>query len=88
MTLEIASGVIAIAGILIAAWLWLGKRTAVLVIPLLVLFPQPAQAFTWQDLFKSRQQQAQPGPVNGKCPTLQVRRKSGSKTVQAGRPKY
>lgn len=39
--------------------LWLGKRTAVLVLPLLVLFPQPAQAFTWQDLFKSRQQQAQ-----------------------------
>ena len=29
MTLEIASGVIAIAGILIAAWLWLGKRTLV-----------------------------------------------------------
>ncbi len=27
MTLEIASGIIAIAGILIAAWLWLGKRT-------------------------------------------------------------
>ena len=29
MTLEIASGFIAIAGILIAAWLWLGKRTLV-----------------------------------------------------------
>ena len=29
MTLEIASGIIAIAGILIAAWLWLGKRTLV-----------------------------------------------------------
>ncbi len=29
MTLEITSGVVAIAGILIAAWLWLGKRTLV-----------------------------------------------------------
>lgn len=29
MTLEITSGIIAIAGILIAAWLWLGKRTTV-----------------------------------------------------------
>ena len=29
LTLEIASGIIAIAGILIAAWLWLGKRTLV-----------------------------------------------------------
>ena len=29
MTLEITSGIIAIAGILIAAWLWLGKRTLV-----------------------------------------------------------
>ena len=26
MTLEITSGIVAIAGILIAAWLWLGKR--------------------------------------------------------------
>lgn len=29
LTLEITSGVVAIAGILIAAWLWLGKRTLV-----------------------------------------------------------
>ena len=29
MTLEITSGIVAIAGILIAAWLWLGKRTLV-----------------------------------------------------------
>ena len=29
MTLEMTSGVVAIAGILIAAWLWLGKRTLV-----------------------------------------------------------
>lgn len=29
LTTEITSGVVAIAGILIAAWLWLGKRTLV-----------------------------------------------------------
>lgn len=39
--------------------LWLGKRTTVLVIPALLLLPPPTQAFEWQDLFKSRQQQAQ-----------------------------
>jgi len=39
--------------------LWLGKRTAIMVIPALLLLPPPAQAFEWQDLFKSRQQQAQ-----------------------------
>ncbi|KAI3489354.1 hypothetical protein L1887_46399 [Cichorium endivia] len=30
LTLEITSGVVAIAGILIAAWLWLGKRKGLL----------------------------------------------------------
>jgi Ca-activated chloride channel family protein len=39
--------------------LWLGKRTAIMVIPALLLLPPPTQAFEWQDLFKSRQQQAQ-----------------------------
>jgi Ca-activated chloride channel family protein len=39
--------------------LWLGKRTAILVIPVLLLLPPPTEAFSWQDLFKSRQQQAQ-----------------------------
>ena len=39
--------------------LWLGKRTAVLILPLILLLPPPSQAFEWQDLFKSRQQQAQ-----------------------------
>lgn len=39
--------------------LWLGKRTAVLVLPILLLLPPPSQAMSWQDLFKSRQQQAQ-----------------------------
>jgi Ca-activated chloride channel family protein len=39
--------------------LWLGKRSAVLVLPALLLLPPPTQAFDWQDLFKSRQQQAQ-----------------------------
>lgn len=38
--------------------LWLGKRSAVLVLPALLLLPPPTQAFDWQDLFKSRQQQA------------------------------
>jgi NADH-quinone oxidoreductase subunit L len=33
LTLEITSGVVAIAGILIAAWLWLGKRTLVTPLP-------------------------------------------------------
>lgn len=39
--------------------LWLGKRSAVLILPLILLLPPPSQAFEWQDLFKSRQQQAQ-----------------------------
>jgi Ca-activated chloride channel homolog len=39
--------------------LWLGKRMAIMVIPALLLLPPPTQAFEWQDLFKSRQQQAQ-----------------------------
>ncbi len=39
--------------------LWLGKRTAIMVLPLLLLMPPPTQALDWQDLLKSRQQQAQ-----------------------------
>lgn len=39
--------------------LWLGKRTAILVLPVLLLLPPPTEAYSWQDLFKSRQQQAQ-----------------------------
>ncbi|RVU37635.1 VWA domain-containing protein [Rheinheimera riviphila] len=39
--------------------LWLGKRSTIMLIPVLLLLPPPTQAFEWQDLFKSRQQQAQ-----------------------------
>jgi Ca-activated chloride channel homolog len=39
--------------------LWLGKRSSVFVLPALLLLPPPSQAFDWQDLLQSRQQQAQ-----------------------------
>ncbi len=48
-----------ICWLLLPLALWLGKRTAILVLPVLLLLPPPSAAFTWQDLFKSRQQQAQ-----------------------------